>query len=338
MPTHLTGRQGGLFGGAASQGVTRPPSAGGTMPLPGHTGGMAPEQPHDSGGTELGRFLRARRSQVTPADVGFTPGTGVRRTPGLRREEVAALAGVSIDYYTRLERGKETRPSPAVTDALARALKLDADEHEHLRALAARAARYAPEPPPAPSRTVRPQLRLLLETLRPNPAYITSRTLDVLAANPGATALYAGLDDWPAAQRNIGRFLFLHPAARDIYADWDNQIRGCVARLRALAGTEPDAPDLANLVGELLLKSPDFAKLWERYDVTRRTVPPNKTFHHPQVGTITLGFQGMQLEGTPGQRLGIYLAEPGTPDHDAMILLDLAVPRRTTQPAAQRQH
>ena len=169
----------------------------------------------------------------------------MRRTPGLRREEVAALAGVSIDYYTRLERGKETRPSPAVTDALARALKLDSDEHEHLRALAARAARYVPEPPAAPSRTVRPQLQLLLETLRPNPAYITSRTLDLLAGNPGAMALYAGIDDWPTAQRNIGRFLFLHPAARDIYADWDNQIRGCVARLRALAGTDPDAPDLA---------------------------------------------------------------------------------------------
>jgi transcriptional regulator with XRE-family HTH domain len=213
---------------------------------------MAPEQPADNGSTELGRFLRARRSQVTPADVGFAQGTGVRRTPGLRREEVAALAGVSIDYYTRLERGKETRPSPSVTDALARALKLDPDEHEHLRALA---ARYAPEPPAAPSRTVRPQLKLLLETLRPNPAYITSRTLDVLAANPSALALYAALGDWPAAQRNIGRFLFLHPAARDIYADWDNQIRGCVARLRALAGTDPDAPDLAALIGELLLKT-----------------------------------------------------------------------------------
>jgi transcriptional regulator with XRE-family HTH domain len=187
-------------------------------------------QQHDSGGTELGRFLRARRSQVTPADVGFTPGAGARRTPGLRREEVAALAGVSIDYYTRLQRGKETRPSPAVTDALARALKLDPDEHERLRALAARAARYAPEPPAAPSRTVRPQLKLLLESLRPNPAYITSRTLDLLAANPGAMALYAGIGDWPAAHRNIGRFLFLHPVARDIYADWDNQIRGCVAR------------------------------------------------------------------------------------------------------------
>jgi transcriptional regulator with XRE-family HTH domain len=287
---------------------------------------MAAEQPHDNGGTELGRFLRARRSQVTPADVGFAPGTGVRRTPGLRREEVAALAGVSIDYYTRLERGKETRPSPSVTDALARALKLDPDEHEHLRALAARAARYAPEPPTAPSRSVRPQLKLLLETLRPNPAYITSRTLDVLAANPGAMALYAGLGDWPAAQRNIGRFLFLHPAARDIYADWDYQIRGCVARLRALAGTDPDAPDLAALIGELLLKSPEFARLWERYDVTRRAAAQKKTFHHPTVGTLTLGFQGMQLEGTPGQRLGIYLAEVGTRDYDAMILLDLTAP------------
>ena len=130
---------------------------------------MARERHQDGGGTELGRFLYARRTQVTPADVGLIQGSGVRRTPGLRREEVATLAGVSIDYYTRLERGKETRPSPAVVDALARALKLDSDEHEHLRALAARAARYAPEPPAAPTRTVRPQLKLLLETLRPNP-------------------------------------------------------------------------------------------------------------------------------------------------------------------------
>jgi transcriptional regulator with XRE-family HTH domain len=240
----------------------------------GTLGGMARDrQDGGSGGTELGRLLHARRTQVTPADVGLTAGVGVRRTPGLRREEVAALAGVSIDYYTRLERGKETRPSPAVTDALARALKLDMDEHEHLRALAARAARYAPEPPAAPSRTVRPQLRLLLETLRPNPAYITSRTLDLLAGNPGAMALYAGIGDWPTAQRNIGRFLFLHPAARDLYADWDNQIRGCVARLRALAGTDPDAPDLAALIGELLLKSPDFARLWE----TLRRRPPHRS-------------------------------------------------------------
>ena len=147
-----------------------------------------------------------------------------------------------------------------------------------------------PRAPAAPSRTVRPQLKLLLETLRPNPAYITSRTLDLLAANPGVMALYAGIGEWPAA-----------------------------------------------LVGELMLKSPDFAKLWERYEVTHRTAALNKTFHHPQVGTVTLGFQGMQPAGTPGQRLGIYLAEPGTPDYDAMILLDLTALRHTEQPAAQQR-
>ena len=297
---------------------------------------MAPEQ-HDGSGTEPGRFLRARRSHVNPADVGFTPGAGVRRTPGLRREEVAALAGVSIDYYTRLERGRESHPSLAVVEALGRALKLDEDEKGHLRNLAIRAAHHAPVPPAAPSRVLSHQVKLLLENLRPSPAYVTSCTLDLLAANPGALALYDGIEDWPATHRNIGRFLFLHPAAREIYAGWDHQIRGCVARLRALAGTDPDAPDLAALAGELLLKSPDFARLWERYDVTTRAAAQNKTFHHPHVGTITLGFQGMQLEGTPGQRLGVYLAEPGTPDHDAMILLDMTAPRHTAQPATQQQ-
>ncbi|MFE6489376.1 helix-turn-helix transcriptional regulator, partial [Streptomyces sp. NPDC057757] len=201
---------------------------------------MAPEQ---HSGEELARFLRARRTQTSPRSVGLTPGPGVRRTPGLRREELATLAGVSIDYYTRLERGKETRPGPAVVDALARALQLDDAEHQHLCDLAVRAARFAPQPSQAPSRTVRPQLKLLLETVRPNPAYIVSRSMDVLAHNPGGLALYAGLADWPARQRNLGRYLFLHPAAREIFPDWDNQIRGCVARLRALAGTDPDAPD-----------------------------------------------------------------------------------------------
>jgi transcriptional regulator with XRE-family HTH domain len=292
-------------------------------------------QQQDGGGTELGRFLRARRTQVTPAEAGLPVGTGVRRTPGLRREEVAALAGVSIDYYTRLERGRETHPSLAVVEALGRALRLDEDEQAHLRNLAIRAAHHAPVPPTAPSRTVSPKVKLLLANLRPSPAYVTSRTLDLLAANPGALALYAGIESWPVRQRNLARYLFLHPAARDLYADWPTQIRGCVARLRALAGTDPDAPDLAGLIGELLLKSPEFAKLWDRYDVARAShAQKPKTFHHPQVGEITLSFQGMQLEGTPGHRLGIYVAEPGTPDHDAMILLDLTAPQPSSQPAA----
>jgi transcriptional regulator with XRE-family HTH domain len=156
---------------------------------------MIREQHPGSSGSELGNFLRARRTQLTPQEAGLTLGPGLRRTPGLRREELATLAGVSIDYYARLERGKETRPSPAVVDA--RALRLAEDEHEHLRDLAARAARHAPEPPTVPGRTVRPGIELLLETLQPNPAYVLSRTDDVLAHNPGGLALFAGSDSWP---------------------------------------------------------------------------------------------------------------------------------------------
>ncbi|WP_086564265.1 helix-turn-helix transcriptional regulator [Streptomyces africanus] len=293
---------------------------------------MAPEQ-HTSG-DELGRFLRARRTQTSPESVGFTPGAGVRRTPGLRREELASLAGVSIDYYIRLERGKETRPSPGVVDSLARALRLDDDEHHHLRELAARAANYAPEPPPPPGRTVRPHLKLLLETMRPNPAYIVSRSMDLLAWNPGGLALYAGMADWPAKQRNLARYLFLHPTARELFPDWEPLVRSCVARLRAQAGVSPDAPDLTSLVGELVLKSPDFARLWERYEVIGRK-KVQKTFHHPEVGVLTLSGQNMHLEGTPGRRLGVYTAEPGTPDHDAMLLLDMTAPEPAGHPEAK---
>ncbi|MGW9133490.1 helix-turn-helix transcriptional regulator [Streptomyces sp. NPDC055681] len=287
---------------------------------------MASDQ--HTGGDELGGLLRARRTQTSPQSAGLTPGPGVRRTPGLRREELATLAGVSIDYYTRLERGKETRPSPGVVDALARALHLDDDVHHHLRELAIRAARYAPEPPPPPSRTVRPHLKLLLETMRPNPAYIVSRSMDLLAWNPGGLALYAGLADLPVKQRNLARYLFLHPTARELFPDWETQVSTCVAGLRAQAGINPDAPDLTHLVGELLLKSPDFAKLWERYDVVGRK-KIQKTFHHPQIGILTLSGQSMHLEGTPGQRLGAYTADRGTPDYDAMLLLDMTAEQPT---------
>lgn len=285
-------------------------------------------------GAELGTFLRACRAQVTPAEVGLPAGVGPRRTPGLRREELAALAGISVDYYIRLERGRETRPSPSVIDSLARALRLAEAEHDHLRELAARAAHHVPQRPDMPSRTIGPGVALLLESLRPYPAHVLNRTHDILAANPAGLRLLAGIEDWPPTQRNVARYVFLHPAARDVFRDWDNQLRGCVARLRALGGTDPDATDLAQLVGELLLKSPDFARLWERYDV-KGHAHTHKTFRHPDVGELTLGYQSMLLEDSPGHRLITYFAEPGTPDHDAMILLDMTAAEHV--PAADQR-
>ena len=223
--------------------------------------------------TELGRYLRAQRGQLTPGEAGLPTYSGLRRTPGLRREELASLAGISNDYYTRLERGKETRPSPQVIDALARALRLDADEHDHLRKLAAQAARRAAEPPAPPSRTVPPGMKVLLESLRPCPAHVVARNGDLLAWNPGGLRLLAGIADWPATQRNVCA-LHLPPPRRP------DRVRGLAGpaprlrpSLRAQSGLEPDAPDLAAIVGELVLKSPEFAKLWDRYDVAGHSRP-----------------------------------------------------------------
>jgi transcriptional regulator with XRE-family HTH domain len=286
-------------------------------------GAMTGSPPTEQAPTELGRFLRARREGVRPEDAGLLPGAGSRRTPGLRREELATLAGVSVDYYTRLERGRETRPSPSVIDTLARALLLDDDEREYLRILAALAARRAPVPPKPPSRAVRPTMRMLLETVRPSPAFVVSRTYDVLAANPGGERLLHGLADWPARQRNTIRYTFLHPFARDLYPDWEQKARGCVAQLRAVAGSDPDAPDLASLVGELLVKSPDFGRLWRRYEV-RRAGAGDGVIRHPLVGKMALAHETLEMNRADGQRLVVYMAEPKTPDHDAMLLLDSA--------------
>ena len=169
----------------------------------------------------LGDFLRARRARVKPGNVGLPSGSGTRRTPGLRREEIAALAGLSIDYYIRLEQGKETNPSGAILDGLAQALRLNEEEHAHLYALANHVAGRVPRTLPRANRVVRPEILQLLETLRPYPAHVLTRTSDLLAANPESIALFAGLADWPPERRNTARYTFLHPAARELFTDWD---------------------------------------------------------------------------------------------------------------------
>ena len=279
----------------------------------------------NGGAGALGVFLKARRAAVQPGDVGLPTGTGLRRTLGLRLEEVAILAGVSVDYYTRLERGKETNPSPAVVDSLARILRLNPDEHEHLRGLVSHPARTSGEAARrrARSRSVRPGPLALMESLRPNPAYVVSRTNDILAANPGGLALFAGLTDWPERQRNITRYLFLHPAAKKLYPEWEKLVPGSVAYLRARAGADPDDPDLVRLVGELVVKSPEFARMWERYEV-KMIGQGTKRFQHPVVGAMELDYEAMELVNSDGQRMIAYYAEPGTPDHDALVLLDMA--------------
>ncbi|MET9072065.1 helix-turn-helix domain-containing protein [Streptomyces sp. NPDC004232] len=285
----------------------------------------------DTRGTELGRYLKARRAQVRPEEVGLPAGAGVRRTPGLRREELAALAGVSVDYYIRLERGRETNPSPAVVDALGRALRLRGDGYERLHELAELAAGRVSELPVCSDHTVRDSVLRMLESVRPLPAYVVSRYNRVLAANPPGRRLLPGLWDWPEDQRNLTRYLFLHPVGRTLYEPWEETVALSVAHLRAVAGADPDDPELTALVGELVLKSPEFAGLWERYDVCERG-GGQKTFRHPKAGPMTLTYEVMRLARTGGQRMVVYQAAPGSPDEQAMFGLDCAAARPVALP------
>ncbi|MFB7245665.1 transcriptional regulator [Streptomyces populi] len=291
----------------------------------------------DSRGTELGRYLKARRAQVLPEDVGLPAGAGLRRTPGLRREELAALAGVSVDYYIRLERGREANPSPAVVDALGRALRLRGDAYERLHELAELASGRIGELPASPDHTVRDSMLRMLESVRPLPAYIVSRYNRVLAANPPGRRLLPGLWDWPQEQRNLTRYLFLHPVGRTLYQPWEETVALSVAHLRAVAGADPDDPELTTLVGELVLKSPEFARLWERYDVCERG-GGQKTFQHPKVGPMTLTYEVMRLARSGGQRMVVYQAAPGTPDETAMLRLDPADVRLRTARSDHPEH
>ncbi|KAA5829211.1 helix-turn-helix domain-containing protein [Saccharopolyspora hirsuta] len=268
--------------------------------------------------TELGTFLKACRARRKPDEVGIPAGPGVRRTPGLRREEVAAITGISADYYTRLEQGRERHPSDAVLDALARALLLDATEHQHLHNLARHAS--GARPPEQPEvESVRPSVLRLLDSLD-SPAYVLNRCNDVVAANPTGLALLSGIDQWPASRRNTTRYLFLHPSARTLMVRWAEMAQNTVADLRATFGDNPDDQRLRALVEELTVKSEEFPAMWARHEVQPKSVGV-KEFDHPAVGRIALTYEVLAVSGTD-QRIIVYQAEPGTPDHDALTLLD----------------
>jgi transcriptional regulator with XRE-family HTH domain len=257
----------------------------------------------------LGEFLRSRRSALGPEEAGVRS-HGVRRVPGLRREEVAMLARVNADYYTRLEQGRERRPSPQVLDALSRALRLDGDARDHLYRLAGAV-------PGGPARAagthVSAGLRQLMDGYTHTPALVIDRTLDVLAMNAVAEALFAPTG--PAD--NLARMVFAHPG---FYQDWDAVAAATVANLRQAAGYEAENPRLRQLVEDLTRDSPEFARLWASHEVRGKTHEA-KRFRHPEVGPLVLTYQAFDVRESPGRQLVIYHAEPGSRSAEALTLL-----------------
>ncbi|MFF3563772.1 helix-turn-helix transcriptional regulator [Streptomyces sp. NPDC002574] len=271
----------------------------------------------DARGGELGEFLRSRRAKISPERAGLTPAPTSRRVPGLRREEVAQLAGVSVDYYVRLERGRAVNVSEGVLDAIARALQLTGDERGHLFRIA-KPVRSRPRPVPA--QRVRPGLYRILDTLTEVPALVVGRRTDVLATNRLARALYTDFDALPQRERNMARFIFLHDEARTLYDDWEGVARTTVAALHLYAGEHPHDARLTELVGELSLRDRNFRTWWAAHDVERRTFG-RKLFHHPVVGDLTLDYEALAVTGDADQVLGIYTAEPGSSSEQALALL-----------------
>lgn len=257
----------------------------------------------------LGEFLVARRALVSPGAVGL-PDDGTRRVPGLRREEVALLAGVSTDYYVRLEQNRERHPSQQVLEAIARALRLDEDAARHLFRIGLPAPRLAG----AVTTQVAAPLRQLLDQMRGVPAFVVGPGQDVLAANALAETLYRGF----ARFDNLLRMIFLDPHAREFYADWDEAARVAVRNLRATTAVPDERTE--QVIGALTVRSPAFASLWARYEVGPRT-QEDKHFRHPDVGDIRLHFEKFTIASAPGQHLSVYTAEPGSAAADSLALL-----------------
>lgn len=240
--------------------------------------------------------------------------------PGLRREEVAQLAGVSVDYYSRLEQGRHLNVSDEVLDAVSRALRLDDVERAYLFQIARVNTRRARRRP-APVQRVRPGIRRLLETLDDvTPAFVFGRRMDMLAANRLARALIGDFEALPPRERNLLRFTFLDESARELYTDWEEVARDNVAILRLDAGRHPDDPLLTELVGELAVKSDEFRRWWADHNVRERT-HGIKRYHHPLVGDLTINYESVAVLGDPDQTLCLYTAEPGSPSENALRLL-----------------
>lgn len=278
----------------------------------------------------LGVFLRARRELVRPEDFGLAGG-GQRRVSGLRREEVALLAGMSADYYVRLEQGRDKHPSEQVIDALARVFALDEEGTAHLRELARPVVRRK-RAPRRPER-VSPGLLRLLSRWPNTPAMVVGRYLDVLAANPMARAINA----CSTPGTNQVRMVFLDPEARNLYTDWPTIAADTVASLRATAGADLDDPRLTELVGELSLKSEDFRRLWARHDVRAKT-SGIKRFINPLVGQLTLSYETFSVNDAPGQLLITYHTEPGSADDQALTLLSTLTSAESTDPRGIVDH
>jgi transcriptional regulator with XRE-family HTH domain len=270
--------------------------------------------------TEIREFLATRRAKITPDQAGMTLYGGRRRVPGLRREEVAMLAGVSIDYYTRLEKGNVAGVSDEVLGAVARALQLDEAERAHLFDLA-RAAR--PRRPAARQRgrqRVQASVQHILDSAAAAAAFVRNGRLDLLAANALARALYTPVYADPARPANLARFCFLDPRSHELYPDWDGVADTTVALLRSEAGRDPLNRDLSGLVGELATSSPEFRTRWAAHDVQLHHTGV-KRLRHPVIGMIEVAYNTMDLPAQPGLVLTFYTAEPGSPSEDALRLL-----------------
>ncbi|TWD17623.1 transcriptional regulator with XRE-family HTH domain [Streptomyces sp. T12] len=286
--------------------------------------------------TQLGDYLRACRARISPEDVGL-PAFGRRRVPGLRREELASLAGVSVDYVVRLEQGRMTSASPTILLSLAEALRLGQDEKEYLLRIAAEdsvAARTIRPTAPRRQQQVSSATQALLAGLAHVPALLLGRRMDILAWNQLGAALFTDFAELPPGQRNHIWLTFLDPQVRGMYDDWVKVARECVAYLRMDAARYPDDPELARLVGELSLRDNDFSSWWADHRV-RAQRHGRKRFHHPVAGELDLNFQVLDVRGETDQSLLVYTAEPGSSSADGLAFLTSWVSAQGSVPVSR---